>query len=272
MKDEEIARLRRELGEGKGPNKHILQVEPSRDSNLHTSSRDEWLVSRKELLKDEKELSKQTAKLARQRRELPQYELSEDEMAAYVFEKTGNGTKIPLKGLFEQGSNELIIYHMMFGPDATKICSLCSFFIDQFAGGLPHLRARNVSFVVVGKGSWENTTKAVSAKQGWDALQIFSAKSSVFNEDFQVSWEAGTEERSYNYGRSWPYGTGRCTLNDAQCSLCFGEFDAFFLFLICVHQRCAWNICFQKGCQQDFSHVLNIFSGAGKPKHGTCTP
>ena len=33
----------------------------------------------------------------------------------------------------------LIVYHLMFGADWKKGCSLCSFFCDGFDGALPHI-------------------------------------------------------------------------------------------------------------------------------------
>jgi predicted dithiol-disulfide oxidoreductase (DUF899 family) len=153
-KDDEIARLRRELGTKTTASEHSIFDGPIPPS--------ERIASRKELLQSEKELSKRAAKLAMERRQLPQYELSTKELSDYAFEQTGDGQKVSLTELFDQGSTELIIYHMMFGADAKKLCSLCSFFIDQFVAAVPHLQARGVSFVVIGKGSWENITNALS--------------------------------------------------------------------------------------------------------------
>jgi predicted dithiol-disulfide oxidoreductase (DUF899 family) len=102
----------------------------------------------------------------------------------------------------------------MFPKGGDGFCSLCSFFIDQYVGALPHLRSKNISFAVAGKGGWQDMTTALKKKEGWTVgsepkFPIVSALNNNFNEAFGVSFPEGSSpaERDYNYGRTWQWGT-----------------------------------------------------------------
>ena len=163
---------------------------------------DEWIAARLELLEEEKQVSKAIAALAAKRAALPWREVSED------YALVGAGGATSLSALFGDQS-QLIVYHLMMGPGITEGCSLCSFFIDQFMGGLPHLRPR-AAFAVIAKTEYSNLGAFASSKQGWDASVFFSSSGSSLNEDLQVSFTAeqvasGTD--TYNYNRLWGYGS-----------------------------------------------------------------
>jgi predicted dithiol-disulfide oxidoreductase (DUF899 family) len=85
-------------------------------------------------------------------------------------------------------SDQLIVYHMMMGPQAKDPCSLCSFFIDGIQGGLPHLLPR-AAFAVVAKAPFAAMAAGCAAK-GWEDVPLFSASESSFGEDFGVSFSA----------------------------------------------------------------------------------
>jgi predicted dithiol-disulfide oxidoreductase (DUF899 family) len=85
---------------------------------------------------------------------------------------------------------------------------LCSFFLDQFFGGYPHLKPR-AEFAVVAKTDSASLQAFASSKSGWDASRFFSSANCSFNEDFGVSFtpeqmQAGTT--TYNYNRLWRFG------------------------------------------------------------------
>lgn len=93
----------------------------------------------------------------------------------------------------------------MFGEDTDSFCSLCSFFIDQACGALPHLHP--IAMAIVAKAPIE---KLVAAKKhkGWD-LPIYSSGSSGFNEYCQVSFspdQVRNGDCCYNYNRKWSWG------------------------------------------------------------------
>ena len=100
----------------------------------------EWLSARKRLLVKEKKFSKVRDQLCRERRALPWVKVDKE----YVFD-TPEG-KRPLAGLFGARS-QLIVYHFMLGPGWEAGCKSCSYLADHFEGALPHLAARDVSFV-----------------------------------------------------------------------------------------------------------------------------
>src|SRR6266496_3435422 len=100
-------------------------------------TREEWLAARVELLEREKELTRMSDELARERRELPWVRVEKE----YAFE-TDEGTKT-LAELFD-GRSQLIVYHLMYGPDDDAACPGCSFYADHLDGSLIHLNQHDV--------------------------------------------------------------------------------------------------------------------------------
>ena len=87
-------------------------------------SREEWLVARKKLLAREKQLTRERDAVAAERRQLPWVKVEKN----YVFD--GPNGKVTLADLFNSKS-QLIIYHLMFGPDWQEACPSCSFNMDH---------------------------------------------------------------------------------------------------------------------------------------------
>jgi predicted dithiol-disulfide oxidoreductase (DUF899 family) len=100
------------------------------------ASRADWLVARKILLAKEKESTRQRDALSAERRKLPMVKI-----------ESPNGA-INLRDLFD-GRRQLVIYHFMFDPSWDEGCKSCSHFMDNIAGGIVHLGARDKSFAVV---------------------------------------------------------------------------------------------------------------------------
>ena len=103
-------------------------------------TREEWLAAGNELLEREKELTRRNDELARERRELPWVPIEKE----YRFE-TERGTKT-LAELFD-GRSQLLVYQFMFGPEYKAGCPVCSSIADTFNGDVPHLNARDVTFL-----------------------------------------------------------------------------------------------------------------------------
>src|SRR5689334_22936204 len=95
------------------------------------TTRAEWLEARRALLASERELTRHRDAVNAQRRRLPMVEIAKD----YAF--AGPGGEVALADLFE-GRSQLIVYHLMFEPDADVPCPSCSFWIDGI-GRLEHL-------------------------------------------------------------------------------------------------------------------------------------
>src|SRR5882724_7998876 len=92
-----------------------------------TGTREEWLTARLALLEAEKELTRRSDELAQRRQELPWVPVEKD----YRFE-TADGPA-SLADLFG-GRSQLLVYHLMFGPDWTGACPSCSAIADGFNG------------------------------------------------------------------------------------------------------------------------------------------
>jgi predicted dithiol-disulfide oxidoreductase (DUF899 family) len=151
-------------------------------------SHDEWIEASKELLAREKEFTRLREEMAKQRRALP-WELVEKE---YVFDSTEG--KVTLADLFG-GRSQLIVQHLMFGPDWNEGCPACSFWADNFNGVDAHLAARDTAFVAVSRGPLDKLM-AYRKRMGW-TFRWVSSLGSDFNFDYGVSLREGDK---YNFG------------------------------------------------------------------------
>src|SRR5207247_10972338 len=122
-------------------------------------SREEWEAARNALLEREKELTRRSDQLARERRELPWVRAEKE----YTFE-TEDGTRT-LAELFD-GRSQLLVYHFMFGPAYTAGCPVCSSGADTYDGAVPHLNARDVTFLCVSRAPLERL-EAYKRRMGW---------------------------------------------------------------------------------------------------------
>jgi predicted dithiol-disulfide oxidoreductase (DUF899 family) len=148
------------------------------------ATHDEWLAAREELLEREKEHTRLGDELAKQRRELPWVRVDKD----YRFE-TDDGEK-SLVQLFD-GRSQLLVYHFMFGPSYEAGCPVNSSIADSIDGVLPHLHARDVTFILVSQAPIEKL-RAYNRRMGW-SLPWVSSSPGDFNFDLGFSQ---TEERS----------------------------------------------------------------------------
>ena len=136
-------------------------------------------MARKALLAKEKAFSRQRDELARPRRELPWVRMEKE----YVFD--GPEGKATLADLFGRKS-QLIVYHFMLGPGWEAGCKSCSYLADHFEGALPHLAARDVSFVAVSRAPLAEI-EAFRKRMGWK-FPWLSSNGNDFNFDFHVSF------------------------------------------------------------------------------------
>jgi predicted dithiol-disulfide oxidoreductase (DUF899 family) len=139
---------------------------------------DEWLAARAQLLVREKEHTRLGDEIARQRRELPWVPVDKD----YRFE-ADDGDKT-LVELFD-GRSQLLVYHFMFGPSYVAGCPTNSSIADAVDGLLPHLHARDVTFVFVSRAPLERL-HAYKRRMGWRFPWVSSGRSD-FNADFGIS-------------------------------------------------------------------------------------
>jgi predicted dithiol-disulfide oxidoreductase (DUF899 family) len=157
-----------------------------------TGTREQWLSARLELLEREKELTALSDALARQRRELPWVRIDEP----YRFD-TSVGPRT-LAELFD-GRSQLLVYHLMFGPDDEAACRGCSFYADHLDGSLEHLAAHDVTLVCASRAPLEKLG-AYRRRMGWRFPWV-SSHGTDFDLDFGLFTEAQRRRgRGYNFG------------------------------------------------------------------------
>src|SRR5277367_3738697 len=109
-----------------------------------TGTREEWLSARLDLLAAEKELTRRSDELARRRQELPWVRIDKN----YRFEMDEGSAS--LADLF-RGRSQLLVYHLMFGPDYTAGCPSCSAIADGFDRSVVHLANHDVALSAVSR-------------------------------------------------------------------------------------------------------------------------
>jgi predicted dithiol-disulfide oxidoreductase (DUF899 family) len=151
----------------------------------------QWLEARRRLLAEEKEATRRYDALNADRRRLPMVEVDKE----YVFE--GPAGQVTLSDLFGN-SRQLIIQHVMLGPDWDQPCPGCSAALDELSAGLlDHLRNRETAFVLASRAPYEKIAR-VAKEHGWFA-PWYSTHGSDFNYDYQVSLDESVGRLEYNY-------------------------------------------------------------------------
>jgi predicted dithiol-disulfide oxidoreductase (DUF899 family) len=154
-------------------------------------SREQWLEARQRLLAEEKELTRRHDELNASRRRLPMVKVGKE----YVF--GGPDGPVTLNDLFGD-KRQLIVQHVMFGPDWDQPCPGCSAAIEELSPGvLGHVASRDTAFVLVSRAPYDKI-EAKAKERGWD-VPWYSADGSDFNYDYQVSLDAERGQRDYNY-------------------------------------------------------------------------
>ncbi len=164
-------------------------------------SPDDWQAARAVLLQKEKEFTRLRDELSRARRALPWEKVDQN----YVFDGP-NGPET-LSDLFA-GKSQLVVYHFMFNPADDVGCPHCSFWADHYDGMIPHLRQRDVAFVVISRAP-RPTLAAFQRRMGWTFKWLSSGNTS-FNYDYRASFTpADAKKPVYNFGTLVPEGPDR---------------------------------------------------------------
>src|SRR4029453_13082707 len=153
-------------------------------TNHKIGTRKEWLAAREELLAREKEHTRLGDELARQRAELPGVGGGRED----PFERDDG--KKALGELFDRRS-QLLVYHFMFGPSYEAGDPVNSSIADTVDGVLPHLHARDVTFLLVSQAPQEKL-QAYKQRMGWSFPWVSTARTD-FNFDLGFSF---TEEQA----------------------------------------------------------------------------
>ena len=180
-------------------------------------SREEWLAARLRLLAEEKELTRRRDALAADRRRLPMVRIEKE----YVFD--GADGPVTLAGLFGD-RRQLVVHHIMFGPDWDAPCPTCTTFMNELPGAaLARMRARDTAFALISRAPLAKI-EACRASRGW-TVPWYSSHGSDFNYDFQVSLDASIPQLEYNYRQEpgLPGGERSCEMPGASCFLRDGD-------------------------------------------------
>jgi predicted dithiol-disulfide oxidoreductase (DUF899 family) len=154
-------------------------------------TREQWLEARRRLLDQEKQATRKRDALNAERRRLPMVAIEKE----YLLE--GPAGQVTLAGLFGE-SRQLIVQHVMFGPDWDAVCPGCTASIDEISGGLlEHLRSRDTAFALVSRAPLDKLEKFRAAR-GW-TVPWYSSHGSDFNYDFQATVDTGRRQLTYNY-------------------------------------------------------------------------
>jgi predicted dithiol-disulfide oxidoreductase (DUF899 family) len=152
--------------------------------------REAWLEARKRLLVVEKRATRERDALNAERRRLPMVRIEKE----YLLE--GPDGDVTLAGLFGE-RRQLIVQHVMFGPDWEAVCPGCAASVDEISDGvLAHLQSRDTTFVLVSRAPLEKLEKTRVAR-GWTA-PWYSSHGTDFNYDFQATVDA-EQQLVYNY-------------------------------------------------------------------------
>jgi predicted dithiol-disulfide oxidoreductase (DUF899 family) len=154
-------------------------------------SRERWVAARVALLAEEKKETRRRDALNAERRKLPMVRIRKD----YVF--VGPSGPATLTALFGD-SRQLIIQHIMFGPDWSAPCPSCTNAVDELSDGLlAHLRAHDTAFALVSRAPLVKL-QAYRVSRGW-TVPWYSSYGSDFNYDFKVTLDASIPQLYYNY-------------------------------------------------------------------------
>jgi predicted dithiol-disulfide oxidoreductase (DUF899 family) len=160
----------------------------------------EYRTRRDALLEAERGLRAQIEQVAEMRRQLPLGgTLPED----YVFEEgpadiagTGPARPVRLSELFREGTDTLVLYSFMYGPNMKQACSSCTSMLDSLNGAAPHIQQR-VNLAVVAKSPLDRIRQFARGR-GWDNLRLLSAAHNTYTADYHGETVEGNQMPALN--------------------------------------------------------------------------
>lgn len=167
------------MGDEKLPNDQhrVPAVElAAKNTTAFPNESEAYRRARDDLLAEEIELRRHIWRVGEMRRALPP---GGEVTKKYRFEGA-NGT-VDLEGLFG-GHDTLIVYSMMYGPQRTDGCPMCTAQLDSWDGAAPHVEKR-AALAVVARSPYPRIA-AYGQKRGWGNLKLYSDPSGDFTEDF----------------------------------------------------------------------------------------
>lgn len=159
----------------------------------------EYRTARKRLLAAEADLRSQVETVATLRRALPEGgSIPQD----YAFHTLQN-TVAPMSSLF--GTHDtLVIYSLMYGPDAEAPCPMCAAFLDGLNGQIAHV-TQKMAIAVVAQNTPEKLAQ-LKSKTGWGDLPLYSALGTRYQRDYLAEAEDGSQLPILNVFQRGPDG------------------------------------------------------------------
>lgn len=143
---------------------------------------EDYREARDRLLAAEAGLREEIERIAALRRALPPGGLvPEDYVFAEATPERGN-SPVRLSELLPPDRESLIVYSMMYGPDAETPCPLCTSIVDGLDANAPHVSDRS-GLVVVAKSPPERISELARAR-GWRRIRLLSSAGNSYNTDY----------------------------------------------------------------------------------------
>ncbi|BCB88497.1 DUF899 family protein [Phytohabitans suffuscus] len=154
---------------------------------------EQYIAARLEVARAERALRDQVEAVAAARRELPEGALLADYALAEGPADLGADGPVRTARLSELfgGHDTLVVYHLMFAPEDSEACPMCSMWVDGFNGVASHL-ARHCGFAVVAKAPLPKL-RAWAARRGWDRVRVLSSQGTSFGADLRAEHEDGAQ-------------------------------------------------------------------------------
>ncbi|CAA9545267.1 MAG: Uncharacterized protein conserved in bacteria [uncultured Thermomicrobiales bacterium] len=132
--------------------------------------------ARDTLLAAEIELRRHIWRVGEMRRALPP---GGDVTKDYRF--VGEHGEVGLEELFGD-HDTLVVYSMMYGPQRTEGCPMCTAQLSAWDGAVPNLEQR-IALIVTARSHYERIA-AYGRERGWKNLKLYSDPSGDFTEDY----------------------------------------------------------------------------------------
>jgi predicted dithiol-disulfide oxidoreductase (DUF899 family) len=172
---------------------------PSQAIRFPNESAD-YRARRDALLHAETALRAQLERVAAMRRSLP---LGGQVREDYVFEEgpadlasAGAAMPVRLSELFREGTDSLILYSFMFGPNMKQACASCTSILDGLDGSAPHVRQRT-NLAVVAKSPLDRIRQFARGR-GWRNLRLLSSAKNTYNADYYGETAEGNQMPALN--------------------------------------------------------------------------
>ncbi len=172
----------------------------SRHSVRFPGEREPYRQARDELLRAEIDLRTRLEEVAAMRRRLPLGgELRED----YVFDEGAPDLDdshavrtVRMSELVRPGTDSLVVYSFMYGPNMETPCPMCTALLDGLDGTALHA-TRRITFVVVARSPIQRV-RAFARERGWRHLRLLSSAGNTYSRDYHGETPGGEQLPSLN--------------------------------------------------------------------------